>query len=121
MNFCLLALSLLIFSPTLFAADKLKNAEVEAKGIGLIKFKHEDLGEPIAEPEKLQVFITCANSKKTRLLASYRMCKFEDYDFEPGIKTLHLSLISGRVVPTTGKVICDRMDLKNIDLTKACP
>ena len=116
-----LALSLLVFSPSPMAAIKLKNVELEAKGIGVIKFKHEDIGEPIAEPEKLQVFLTCTNSKKTRLIMAYRMCTFEEYEYEPGIKTLHIKLISGRVVPTTGKVICDRMDQKHLDLTSACP
>ena len=51
----------------------------------------------------------------------YRMCHFTDYEYEAGIKTLHLTMTAGRVEPTTGKVTCDRLWNKDIDLSKACP
>ncbi len=104
-------------------ADKgtgtLKNAQFNAKGVGLVRIKHENIGEPIAQPEGVEVFVTCTNSKRTITAGAYRTCKFEEYSYEEGVKTLTLRLVPGRV-DDNGRVICDRLDIKTIDLSSAC-
>ena len=97
----------------------LKNAQFNAKGVGLVRIKHENIGEPVSQPERVEVFVTCGANKCAISVGAYRTCKFEEYSFEEGIKTLTLRLVPGRV-DNTGLVICDRLDIKTIDLTSAC-
>lgn len=118
-------ISLLIFAITLSGAHAeskapaLKNAQFNAKGVGLVRVKHEDIGEPTVQPERVEIFVTCENSKRPISVGAYRTCKFEEYSYEEGIKTLTLRLVPGRV-DKTGLVICDRLDIKTIDLSSVC-
>ena len=56
-----------LFSAAAFAKPPpgFKNSTWEAKGVGRVTFKHQDIGEPVAQPEKLEVLLACGKSKTT--------------------------------------------------------
>jgi hypothetical protein len=88
-------------------------------GVGQVRVSHAVIGEPVGQPERVEIFVTCPK-KKTFRLAVFRMCIFDGYEFEEGTNTLTLNMYYGRVVPQTGDVKCDQHDIKDIDLTGAC-
>jgi len=98
----------------------LKNGKYNVPGVGVISVRHEFVGEPIGQPERVEVFVTCAKSKKEFRRAVFRMCIFDGHSFEEGTKTLTLKMFYGRVVPQTGDVVCDQYDMKSIELADVC-
>ncbi len=97
-----------------------RNGKYDVAGVGEVRVRHEVVGEPIGQPERVEVFVTCAKTKKQFRLGIFRMCIFEGHSLEEGTKTLTLTMFYGRVVPQTGDVICDRHDMKNIELIDVC-
>jgi len=97
-----------------------KNAKILIPGVGQVRIQHEVVGEPISQPERVEVFVTCQKSKKKFRAAIFRMCIYEGHTFEEGTKTLTLTMKYGRVVPTTGDVVCDQHDMKILELAAIC-
>lgn len=102
------------------ASSKPKEIKIEAKGLGTVRIFHEELGEPIAAPERLTVSVTCREGGDAKEVALFRLCKFDSYSFERDTRILNLKMISGRVVHHSGEVICDQVDHKSVDLTAIC-
>lgn len=109
-----------IFFTSISAHSKPKEIKIDAKDIGTIQISHEYLGEPIAAPEILTVAVKCKGSAESREAALFRLCKFESYSYDRDSKTLYLKMISGRVIHNSGEVVCDQVDHKSVDMTKAC-
>lgn len=116
----LILISALSFGSFAKPKQKMKNERIEVSGVGTVKVIHDVVGEPIGQPERLQVFMKCQNSTKEFRLQIYRMCLWEDFEFDTSTKTLILKLATGRVEPKSGNVLCDLIDTKEIDLSAAC-
>jgi hypothetical protein len=118
----LIVLLVAVFGLAAYAKEKPKpkNTKFAVKGVGWLEIKHTVPGEPIAEPEEVELFLTCAKTKRTARIQVYRMCLFQDWEYEETPKTLYLKMALGRVEPKTGDVKCDRFDTKTVELAKAC-
>lgn len=99
---------------------KMKNEKFEVAGVGSVRVVHDVLGEPVGQPERLQVFLKCFNSKREIRFKVYRMCQWEAFEYDAGIKTLILKVTRGRVDPKAGTVICNLIDREEIDFTDVC-
>lgn len=97
-----------------------KNGRFEVPGVGLVRVQHTVVGEPIAQPERVEVFVTCKGAKAPVRVAIFRMCIFDGYTYEAGTKTLSFNMKYGRVEPKTGDVICDQFDMRPVELAHAC-
>lgn len=97
-----------------------KETQIDATGIGMVRIIHDELGEPIAAPDRLTISIKCKASGETKELAVYRLCKFDESSYDEQSKILNVKMTSGRVVHHSGEVICDKVDYKAIDLTSTC-
>ncbi len=97
-----------------------KEIGIEAEGLGSVRIFHEELGEPIAAPERLTVSVKCKGNEETKQAALFRLCKFDSYSYEKATKTLTLKMISGRVVHHSGEVVCDLVDHKSVDVGAIC-
>lgn len=102
------------------ASDAPKISKIDAPGVGVIQIIHEELGEPIAAPDRLRVVVKCQGANDTREIKLFRMCKFDSFNYEREAKLLTLKLISGRVIFNTGEVVCDLVDQKQIDMRTVC-
>src|SRR4051812_48600026 len=74
-----------------------KNAKIEVAGVGEVRIQFSEVGEPISQPERVEVTATCKGSKKSKVLAVYRMCTYEGHVYEKGTKTLTLKMYYGRI------------------------
>lgn len=97
-----------------------KNARFNVPGVGVVRLVHSEPGEPISQPERLEVFVTCQGAKDAARIAVFRMCAFDGFDFEAGTKTLVVKLKYGRVEPKAGDVICDQFDMRPVELAQVC-
>lgn len=113
---------LILALPSLSRAESApqKNAKFDVPGVGQVRIKFDEVGEPISQPERVEVFITCKGAKKTFRAAVFRMCTYQGYSYEPGTKVLTVKMFYGRVEPKTGDVICDQFDMKDIELANIC-
>lgn len=116
---CLLFLSAeVLASPS--AAPKNRNPDILVEGVGLAKLILEDFGEPVSAPVRLRIVMKCQKDGKTREVGLFRMCSLSERSYEAQLKTLHLKMIMGRVAFDTGEVVCDQVDMQDIDLSNAC-
>lgn len=97
-----------------------KGAEFNVPGVGFVRIRHEVVGEPIGQPERVEVFVTCEKSKASIKAAVFRMCIYQGHTYEVGPKILTIKMFYGRVEPKTGDVVCDQFDMKNLRLTDYC-
>ena len=97
-----------------------KNAEFDVAGVGHIRIRHDEVGEPIAQPERVEVFVTCEKTKSEFRAAVFRMCIFQGHSYEAGPKDLTIKMFYGRVEPKTGDVVCDQYDMKHVLLADVC-
>lgn len=98
---------------------KPKSADIKVAGVGLVRIQHDVVGEPISQPERVEIFVTCKGKKPYRAKV-FRMCIFEGHEYDAGTKSVELKMYYGRVEPKSGDVICDQFDVKSIDLGEAC-
>lgn len=118
-----LILSLALFAiPSAFGRSKvkLKSQVFDVANFGSIKIKYDVVGEPVGQPERLEIFVKCANSKKENRLQIYRMCLWDDLEFDEQAKLLTIKVANGRVDPRSGNVTCDFIEVKEIDLSTVC-
>ncbi len=99
---------------------KLKNVQFDIRDIGHLRIKYDAPGEPIVQPERVQILITCKNSNHEYRFKIFRLCNWENYSYEPETKMLTLKFSSGRVDMNTGEVVCDQFDENRVDLSSAC-
>ena len=111
------AASLVIFEAS---GEKSKSETFKVEGVGTVRVVHEDIGEPIAAPERVRVLVDCLKSSQSVEIKLFRLCKLDSVTYEAETKTLSLKLISARVVHNTGEVVCDQVDLKEIPLKNVC-
>lgn len=97
-----------------------KNAKFDVPGVGQVRIKFDEVGEPISQPERVEVFITCKGAKKSFRAAVFRMCTYQGYSYEPGTKVVTVKMYYGRVEPRTGDVVCDQFDMKDVELANIC-
>ena len=97
-----------------------KNVKFEVSGVGQVRIQFDEVGEPISQPERVEVFVTCRGAKSSFRAAVFRMCTYQEYTYEPGPKLLTIRMFYGRVEPRTGDVICDQFDMKIIELANIC-
>ena len=116
----LLSAVLIAFATSEARAEKSKNETFKVQGVGTARVVHEDIGEPTAAPGRVRVLVDCQKSGKTVEVKLFRLCKLDSVAYEAGTKTIALKLISARVVHGTGEVVCDQVDQKEVELSKAC-
>lgn len=116
--FCLSVLTISCFVQAETKAPK--SAKFTAQGVGLVQIQHAEVGEPISQPERVEVFVTCPGINTSLRVALFRMCIYGGHTYEAGTKTLTLKMYYGRVEPKTGDVSCDQFDLKQIQLSEIC-
>ena len=97
-----------------------KNAKFDVPGVGHVRIQHDEVGEPISQPERVEVFVTCEGTKASVRVAVFRMCIYQGHSFEVGTRVLTLKMFYGRVEPKTGDVVCDQFDMKQVELADAC-
>lgn len=97
-----------------------KNGKLDIPGVGQVRIHFDEVGEPISQPERVEVFVTCKGTKSSFRAAVFRMCTYQEYSYEPVPKILTIKMFYGRVNPRTGDVICDQFDMKNIELANIC-
>lgn len=97
-----------------------KNAQFSVPGVGQVSIQFDEVGEPISQPERVEVFITCDGAKSSFRAAIFRMCTYDGYTYESGTKVITVKMFYGRVEPKTGDVTCDQFDMKDIELTNLC-
>lgn len=112
-------LAVFILAP-LTMANEVKSKLYVVPGVGEARLTHEELGEPISAPERIKVTIKCNKSGQTKQVALFRVCRLEEYEFDESTKSLRLKMVSGRVILNSGEVVCDQIDHKEIDFSKAC-
>ena len=113
--------SLLVLSPAFGKPlKKIKIDPFEVSGIGKVRVVHDILGEPVVQPERLQVFLKCKDIKREMRFKVFRMCQWDAVEYDATVKTLTLKLIRGQVDPKSGIVKCDLIDREEIDFSQSC-
>lgn len=97
-----------------------KTRQFPIPGVGQVRVVQDIVGEPIAMPERLQIYLKCGSAKKEIRLKVFRMCKLENYSYEKESKTLNLTLALGQVNPKSGNVDCNIRVLQSVEFEKAC-
>lgn len=121
MKFCIyLVVAFILMTSNWSFGAALENSRHTFKDLGLVELKREDPGEPISTPERLTITLKCANSKKVKQVAFFRMCNLAEHEFDDNNQTVKLKIVSSRIVHDTGEVICDQVDDKEIQLSDKC-
>jgi hypothetical protein len=112
----------LLLSTSAFAAGNFssKSGVLNDSGIGKIRIVHELVGEPVSQPERVIVYVTCKGEKKEKRVGTHRMCIYEGHSLESGTKELTLKMYFGRVDPNSGETTCDQFNMKTYDFGKIC-
>lgn len=97
-----------------------KNASFSVPGVGRVRIQFDEVGEPISQPERVEVFVTCDGAKSSFRAAVFRMCNYDGYTYESGTKVITIKMFYGRVEPKTGDVVCDQFDMKEVELASFC-
>ena len=112
----------ILLGSSAFAKEKFKpkSFNLNVKKIGIVRVVYDVPGEPMAQPERLQVFMKCPGSNKEIRSHVFRMCIFDGYDYEEDVEHITFKLGIGKVDPKSGSVNCETIRTQEIDFTTAC-